>query len=245
MQIVQYAKDHPVITTIIVVVGGIVFYSIVSGGGSSSSSGSSGPSDTQIAADAQIQAAKIGAQAQAAQAGAAVQAAQIGAGVQLNSDNKAAEIMMMQITAARDLQRDQAQLEAQTAQAAIANIGKFGGKGAYDEQKAAALQTIFSKQNAPIPIKQSNPGNSASAIIGSLGGLAQGLGSIFSDANLKENIRHVGFDKKGRDIYAYNYKGSARIRQGYIAQQIERSEGGLVIADRKTGFKKVTRGAYA
>lgn len=231
MQIVEYAKAHPVLTTIIVVIGGIIFIAIVRGsGGSSSSSGASGPSDAEIVANAQIESARIGAQASAAQAGAAVSAAQIGAGVQLNSDNKAAEIAMAQINAARDLQLE----NENTKKAAIASIGPFKGKGGYDEQKAAAIQTIFSGQNATIPINPKSP-----SVIPSI---MQGLGSIatiFSDGRLKENIRHIGYDKRGRDIYEYNYRGSNTVRTGYIAQSIERGEPNRVLTDKRTGFKRI------
>lgn len=251
MSIGSYIKDHPYASGTIAIIGGIIFIVIVrgSGGASSSGSGTSRPSDAEIAANATVQAAQIqtqGAVALAsAQSGAAVQAAQIGAGVQLNADNKAAEVAMLQINAVKDIYQKSIEGSNAAKEAAIKNIGKFGGKGAYDEQKAAALQTIFSGQNAFIPTKWSQIGtdgktNSAASTIGSLGSAISSVGStfasIFSDARLKENIRLIGYDPNGREVYEYNYRGSKRKRTGYIAQSVARAEPELVHTDPSTGY---------
>jgi hypothetical protein len=133
MQIIEYAKSHPLATGAIVVIGGILFIVIVRGGGDSSgASGATGPSDAEIAAQTALGVAQINAQASAASAGAAVNAASIGAGVQLNSDNKAAEVAMRQIEAAREL--GLAQITAE--------------KGALDSAIAASSAQQTAKTNA-------------------------------------------------------------------------------------------------
>lgn len=243
MNISAYAKAHPYATGAVVIIGGILFIVIVrgSGGSSASASTSSRPSDAEIAANAQIAAAQIQAQAQSqaisAQAGAAVQAATVGAGVQLNSDNKAAEVALAQINAAKELYKEQLSGQQAVRLAAIQNIGRFGGKGAYDEQKAAALQTIFSGQNATIPIQQSQ--NNAAQIISGIGNAASSILPFFSDQRLKENIRLLGYDAKGREVYEYNYKGSTKKRTGYIAQSLARSEPELVSEDYASGYMTI------
>lgn len=259
MSITSYIKDHPYASGTIAVIGGIIFIVIVRGGNNSSgsSSNNSRPSDAEIAANASIQAAQIQAQGAVAlataQSGAAVQAAQVGAGVQLNADNKAAEIAMAQITAVKDIYSQGIKGANDTKLAAINNIGAFGGKGAYDEQKAAALQTIFSGQNAFIPTKWSQTGtdgktNSAASTISSIGNAVSSVGSvfgsIFSDSRLKENIRLIGQNARGRNVYEYNYKGSRTLRRGYIAQDIARAEPELVRSDTSSGYLMLPASMY-
>ena len=237
MQILQYAKSHPVATGAVVIIGGIIFIMIVRGGGSTSSA-PSGPSDAQVAAQASLQAAQI-------QANAGVQAANIGAGVQLNSDNKAAEVAMRQIEAQQKIAEEtiaaQSSAVNQSIQAEEARnsgilsvINSLGKK-----RKNRAIQSFITGQ---VVQPQNNGGNSAAAIIGSLGGAfgsaASGLTSIFSDQNLKENIRYVGTDAKGRNLYEFNYRGSKTKRIGHIAQDIARAEPEKVITG-KDGYQRI------
>lgn len=57
-----------------------------------------------------------------------------------------------------------------------------------------------------------------------IGGIIGGVLSIFSDERLKENIRTIGFDAKGRRWVEYNYIGGKTKRQGVIAQEIMASD---------------------
>lgn len=249
MSITAYAKAHPWATGTIVVVGGLIFLIIVKGGsgGASSSSAAAGPSDAQVAADAAVQVANIQAQAAGAQAGAAVQAAQIGAGVQMNSDNKTAEQGMAQIAATKDIydsyfasQADVAKTQVEAnSQVQQAVVAASSTKNAKNSKVASILSTV----SAGTPVSyvqqnQSNYGNSAAGIIGSVGSVLGTAASIFSDARLKENIRHIGYDEKGRDVYEFNYRGSKKKRIGYIAQSIQRSEPELV-HENDDGYLKV------
>lgn len=233
MQIVEWAKNHPIGTGAIVIIGGIIFIMIVRGGGSSSSAAPSGPSDAQIMADAQIKGAQIAASAQAAQAGAAIQAAQIGAGVQINSDNKAAEVYMAQITAQKDIAMGMVAAEKAKGDVVAAALPLVKQKNRDDVLQAYVTGQLYHHQY------DTNPGNSVGGILSGAGSLAKSLGSIFSDARLKENIRHIGYDKRGRDLYEFNYKGSSKKRIGYMAQAVERSEPDKVFTDNRTGFKRI------
>lgn len=253
-KISTYVKEHPWATGIIVVVGGFIFLMIFRGGSSSSGSGgnATGPSDAEIAANAQIQAAQIAATAQAQQAGAAVQAAQIGANVQMNSDNKAAEVYMRQIeaeqalgttyiTAQKDITAYQIDSDERVRANAIAQTGAISKKSDKGAQQVALLQSAIQGGGMGVSYsnRQPNYGNSAAGIIGSIGGLASSIGSIFSDQRLKENIRFLGYDEKGIGVYEWNYKGSKKKHIGYIAQDVARSHPEAITVDPGSGYWKV------
>lgn len=234
MQIVEWAKSHPIATGAIVIVGGIIFIMIVRGGsGGSSGSTASGPSDAQIMADAQIKGAQIAAQASAAQAGAAVQAAQIGAGVQINSDNKAAEVYMAQINAQKELGLVAVQQQTKMREQVIKALPTLNKNNRDD-----VLHSLVTGYQGDY---RGGQPNSLNATLGQFGDIAKGLTSIFSDERLKENIRHVGYDKRGRDLFEFNYKGSSRKRIGYIAQAIERAEPDTVTRHNGTGYKRINQ----
>lgn len=256
MQITQYIKEHPWATGIIVIVGGLIFFMIVRGGGSSASGGTNGvyqPSDAEIAANAQIQAAQIAANAQAQQAGAAVQATQIGANVQMNSDNKAAEVYMAQLNAAKELglkdidnQWHMYDQNINLANAALSVKALNPASRTAIVQSALAGGQPVQVQYAPSKYNAMGnstwfpqAGNTAGGIISSVGGLASTLGSIFSDQRLKENIRFLGYNEKGIGVYEWNYKGSKKKHIGYIAQDVARSHPEAISVDSGTGFWKV------
>lgn len=228
MKIVEYAKAHPWATGAVVVIGGIIFFMIVSGGSGSGSSGTtaSGPSDAEIAANAQIQAAQIQATANASAANAQVAAAQIGAGVQLNSDNKAAEVAMATIAAEKEYAIFKTQSDNLTAhEIQLSN------------ERINNAQGIFAARNAKNQAKAASGG-----FLGQVSGVlksAAPLAGLFSDQRVKENIRLVGEDAKGRNVYEFNYKGSNRAIRGYIAQDLARSNPEIVYKDPATGFLKL------
>lgn len=253
MDISGYVKEHPWATGIIALIGGFIFIMIVRGGGSSGGTTVSGPSDAQVMADAQVQAAQIAAQAQAAQAGAAVQATQIGANVQLNSDNKAAEVAMRALDVQKDLGIQEIDATHQEnmlhiSQAAALTNTAIGFKKLSGDQKVSLINTFSTGQATYAPSKYNTmggstwfpqAGNTAGGIISSIGGLASSLGSIFSDQRLKENIKFLGYDEKGVGVYEWNYKGSKRKHIGYIAQDVMRSHPDAVEMDPGTGYWKV------
>lgn len=73
-----------------------------------------------------------------------------------------------------------------------------------------------------------NPG-----MMGTLGGLFQ-IGSLFSDRDLKENIRRVGQTDSGIPVYTYNYKGSEITHMGVMADEVPHAVTGEI-----NGFKTV------
>lgn len=236
MKVLEYAKAHPWTTGAIVVGGGLVFFVLAGlGGGGSAPSSDSGPSDAEIAAQAQIAAAQINAQAAQAQAGAQLQAAQIGAGVQMNSDSLEAQVAMRSLEVQQSLgladteagrQVGLAQIGAQR-DVSIANI-----QGQTETQRIIANASNTASNNA-------RRSSSTSSILGFAGAV---LG-IFSDERLKENIVRIGTSENGYGIYEFNYKGDTKRRRGVIAQEVERYRPDLVSSEG--GFYKVKPQALA
>lgn len=238
MQIVEYAKAHPIATGAIVIIGGFLFIMIVSGGGGGSSQAvDNGPSDAEVAANATIQAAQI-------QAQAAAQTASIGAGVQLNSDNKAAEVAMSQIEGAKAVQlaivgaqSDAVKLSLQQQQqrtnAIIGSLGSLNKNNRDDVLQALITGEKFNEGQG------STRGLNIGSALSGAGSLISSIGSVFSDQRLKENIRFAGYDRKGREVYRFNYKGSKRERLGYISDSLKRTDPERVFTDPATGYDKV------
>lgn len=70
------------------------------------------------------------------------------------------------------------------------------------------------------------------------GGL--GLLSLFSDENLKEDIKPVGLLFDGQKVHSYRYKGDPVVRIGLLAQEVERTKPEAVTDNmRGSGFKGV------
>lgn len=65
---------------------------------------------------------------------------------------------------------------------------------------------------------QSTPANNP--LMNILGGGMAGLGLLFSDIDLKENVEKVGELDDGQKIYTYNYKGDNTPQLGLIAQEV-------------------------
>jgi hypothetical protein len=72
-------------------------------------------------------------------------------------------------------------------------------------------------------------GGQLAAMLSSLGALGEGAGAMglkFSDARLKTDIRRIGEDAKGRNVYCFRYTADAsrRVFTGYMAQELLRSD---------------------
>lgn len=237
MKVLEYAKAHPWATGAIVVGGGLVFFVLagLGGGGSSAPSGSSGPSDAEVAAQAQIAAAQINAQAAQAQAGAQLQAATIGAGVQMNSDKLESEVAMEALRVQQSLGL------------ADTEAGRQTGLASIEAQKAVALGTIQGQVQTQQIIANASSSQAKSAskssMFGSVLGFAGAALSIFSDSRLKENIVKIGTSEYGYGIYEFNYKGDSKRRRGVIAEEVEKYKPEFV--SQEGGYYKVKPQALA
>lgn len=83
-------------------------------------------------------------------------------------------------------------------------------------------------------------GGSNSSFLGDLGSIASTgmqLYSLFSDKNLKENIKEVGELDNGLPVYKYNYKGSPTTQIGVMAQDVEKKKPEAV--GERAGYKTV------
>lgn len=246
----EYAKSHPWAFGIIVVIGGLIFFKVALGSSSSSSSSdgtAAAPTDAEVTANATIQAAQIAASAQAAQYGAQVSIAQIGAGVQENADNLSADVAKTSLGDQTIVYNNYIQALKETTlgaqNVAITQYGDIvaGLPGVAKKDRGTVLSNLSGgSQPTASAIGAGQAGNSLGGIIGSIGGAASAIGSLFSDQNLKENIQYQGEDPKtGLGIYTYNYRGSKRQRRGFIAQDVAAKRPDMVSVDPSTGYLKV------
>lgn len=110
-----------------------------------------------------------------------------------------------------------------------------GSTGIYDNY----YQSQLNAYNA-------NKANAQAGALGLLSGITAGanaasglLGSLFSDARIKENLRPVGQLFNGLTVYAFNFPGEAVTRIGLVAQEVQQvvpeavsqSDEGLLMVD--------------
>jgi hypothetical protein len=223
-RIIAYAKAHPWATGIIVVVGGIIFLSITGIFGSSGGSGGTsddGPSDAEIMANAQIQAATIQAQAAAAQAGASLRAAEMGYGYQLESEKLQSEVAFRTLEVQKEL-----------GLAGLTNERELG-LATIGAQRDVTLANISGQiETQRIIANASKSKNKSNNIAGLLGGIAGGIFSIFSDSHLKDNIRYIGHNGS-HGLYEFNYRGSKTKYVGVMAEEVARSTPDEVIQSKQ------------
>lgn len=130
------------------------------------------------------------------------------------------------------------------------NTGAQGGLGyaglvgaGYQNQTAAATGLFNGYANLQGQSNQINSqsGSGFGQLLGTLGGAALSNPQIFSDINLKENIKYVG-ENKGFSIYEYNYVADKGLPvgkfEGVLAQDIEHSHPEAINYDA-TGYMKV------
>lgn len=67
----------------------------------------------------------------------------------------------------------------------------------------------------------SSSSSSNSGTAGNLLSTAASIASLFSDKNLKENIKPIGIEN-GHNVYEFNYKGDDRKYIGVLAQEVEK-----------------------
>ena len=77
-----------------------------------------------------------------------------------------------------------------------------------------------------------------------LGGLAKNtsLGSIFSDARLKRDVRRIGTGARGLPVYSFRYAWDRARRVGFMAQEVARVAPHAVVR-HESGFLMVNYGA--
>lgn len=86
-------------------------------------------------------------------------------------------------------------------------------------------------------------GTSSGSVLGSLGGLLSGVGSLgnlakFSDRRLKEGIEKIGDLSDGLGVYAYRYKGSSLPEMGVMADEVAQLRP-WALGPQRDGFQTV------
>lgn len=139
----------------------------------------------------------------------------------------------------------------------LLNVG-----GAQDAQSQAQIQDLLTRwqyqQQQPWNILQqyggavsglgglmpaSSSGTSAQtqpsqSMIPQLLGTGIGIASLFSDRDLKTDIKRVGTSDNGLPLYLFRYKGDSQTRLGLMAQDVEKTNPAAVEID-PSGFKRV------
>ena len=118
---------------------------------------------------------------------------------------------------AQNLGNQQAGVENQLTQN---QLGLLGGIG--NAQASASLANQAQSQNWLTGGGKAIGGLLSSPTSGTVGSsLMSGIGSIFSDERLKEDIQTVGELFDGTNIYRYRYKGDPVTRIGVMAQEVQ------------------------
>ena len=94
-------------------------------------------------------------------------------------------------------------------------------------------------------VLESDPANRLAKKVASKDPVIKGLGKLFSDERLKENIKLVG-EIAGQNLYTWNWRDTNVTRSfagdagiGFIAQEVEKNLPHAVTTD-KSGYKKIT-----
>jgi|LGOV01.1.fsa_nt_gb hypothetical protein len=75
--------------------------------------------------------------------------------------------------------------------------------------------------------------------LGDVGKVVSGVGTMFSDRRLKENIRKVGETLGGNNIYSYNYKGGVVRHTGPMADEVPDAIAGYINGFAVVDYGKV------
>lgn len=192
--VVSWAKENPLAAGA-AAVGVIVVVMMVSGGGSGDASAAEANNGAGVAA-------YYSAVANQSQAGAAVQIAEVQANAATNQTLIAASYGLekekiwgastdlatganKELSMAAIHSNEIVEIEKQKSYNNGINLANqaLSQKNLGPEQRGAIVQTAITGVNAPVTYKPINPGNSASAIIGSVGSavgsIAKGIGSLF------------------------------------------------------------------
>lgn len=127
------------------------------------------------------------------------------------------------------------QLNANQTNLANMNMNAFTGIGNANASAALANQGMGMGLLGGAGSFLSSP--SGSGLLSSLG---SGLGALFSDERLKEDIAPVGELYDGQKVYSYRYKGDSTPRVGLLAQEVEKIHPEAVV--EVGGFKAVKYG---
>jgi hypothetical protein len=205
------------------IIGAVIFFIILfmSRGGQKQSSmiyaGVAQPSDASIASVTDLEKTKVLALSQ-------IEIAKLASATEIHSSDTEAATQMQSLAFQREL--GLAEISANERTSFIESTNNLAG----EQAKATAQVNINSSNRKADNVK------SIGAVIG---GIAKGLMSIFSDQRTKENIVHVGFDRRDNRLFQYNYKGSNRVYRGYLAQELINNHPDKVIIDNATGLMKV------
>ena len=149
-------------------------------------------------ADMDIQKTQMGAEE-------AMQAARLG---------EASKLQLLEAQEAADLQMQEAagEMEVQS----LKGEGQLSAAGLEMQQQQTLMDSAMQQYSQATQEKQAGD----KKMWGGIGGAISGIGKIFSDKRLKENIIKVSYSDSGIPIYHFNYKGKDKIWSGTMAQDL-------------------------
>jgi hypothetical protein len=106
-------------------------------------------------------------------------------------------------------------------------LAQSGATQAQINEANAAGQNAIAQSTAANQTSASNQNASRGGLFGQIAGVASGIGSLFSDRNLKDNIKPSGSisDSLAKiKSYSYKYKGSNKPEAGVMAQDLEKTK---------------------
>ena len=102
---------------------------------------------------------------------------------------------------------------------------------------AAGRRDLLQSQAAQAQASAAQSAGKTSGLGSAIGGIAAGLGSLFSDIRLKTDIRKIGTTDSGLSVYTYKYKSGGPTHMGVMAQEVEINNPDAV--SEVDGFKAV------
>lgn len=120
-------------------------------------------------------------------------------------------------------------------------IGGMGGTSQTQGISVGQNKTTSSGGGSGIIGSILGGGMTGLSFLKNMGGMG-GLGALFSDERLKENIKPVGETYDGQQIYSYNYKTGGPRMFGLMAQEVLQHKPEAVSQDPESGYLMVDYG---
>jgi hypothetical protein len=104
--------------------------------------------------------------------------------------------------------------------------------------QSGATQAQINQSNAANQTSASNANSQKQGLFGQVAGAAAGVGALFSDRNLKEDVRPAGSisDSLAKiKAYNYKYKGGSKPEAGVMAQDLEKTKAAPSVYETRQG----------
>lgn len=177
------------------------------------------------------------------------------ANARLNYPLAAAQVSQATSNSAASISQAAQTFQAQLADAAAANrlnlmqsgnqsfglglngTGAAGAGGLFDSASTSGANLINASRMNPLSFQRGGTSTKSDpwgTVVGLVGGIGSALsGTSMSDARVKDDVKTVGHDSKGRRWVSFKYKGDPKnvVHVGVIAQEVEKTDPRAVLTD--------------